>query len=263
LPGATSSAVGRARSPRQLGSARGTPPHRHAFRLFWFIFWPAAALLPAAAQWIWRERGDPAVRFCLAWLVPSFLVFEAVATKLPHYPLPVYPAVAALLGGAVAAHRLAGGWLLARAPAIFAAAGGILVAIALLVAMDRLAGGITPLAIAVAVLAVAVAAASIFVAWKAAAPAGIGSSPVAALPIHVLAFGLAAPAVAGLWLTPRIAAALARNAPCSNRARRFRRVSGGEPRLHHRHRHQGSSTARARPISSPGRLPRRPRRCRQ
>ncbi len=37
------------------------------------------------------------VRFLLAWLVPSWIVFELVMTKLPHYVLPLYPAIAILI----------------------------------------------------------------------------------------------------------------------------------------------------------------------
>jgi 4-amino-4-deoxy-L-arabinose transferase-like glycosyltransferase len=37
----------------------------------------------------------------LAWLVPSWIVFELVVTKLPHYVLPLYPAIAILIAGAV------------------------------------------------------------------------------------------------------------------------------------------------------------------
>lgn len=43
-----------------------------------------------------RLRGRPGELFCLAWIVPSWIVFELVATKLPHYTLPLYPAVALL-----------------------------------------------------------------------------------------------------------------------------------------------------------------------
>jgi 4-amino-4-deoxy-L-arabinose transferase-like glycosyltransferase len=39
----------------------------------------------------------PAVRFLLAWIVPSWIVFELVITKLPHYVLPLYPAIAILI----------------------------------------------------------------------------------------------------------------------------------------------------------------------
>jgi len=38
-------------------------------------------------------------------LVPSWIVFEAVITKLPHYVLPLYPAIAFLTAGAVESTR--------------------------------------------------------------------------------------------------------------------------------------------------------------
>src|SRR4051812_1668577 len=57
--------------------------------------WIVLAGLPAA----WRDRLNPPTRFLLAWVVPSWLVFEAVQTKLPHYTLPLFPALM-LLGAA-------------------------------------------------------------------------------------------------------------------------------------------------------------------
>jgi 4-amino-4-deoxy-L-arabinose transferase-like glycosyltransferase len=42
----------------------------------------------------------------LAWLVPSWLVFELVVTKLPHYVLPLYPAIAILIARAIDARAL-------------------------------------------------------------------------------------------------------------------------------------------------------------
>jgi 4-amino-4-deoxy-L-arabinose transferase-like glycosyltransferase len=50
-----------------------------------------------------REKG---ARFLLAWIVPSWIVFELVVTKLPHYVLPVYPAIAILIAGVVDPHLL-------------------------------------------------------------------------------------------------------------------------------------------------------------
>jgi 4-amino-4-deoxy-L-arabinose transferase-like glycosyltransferase len=38
----------------------------------------------------------------LAWLIPKWIAFELMPTKLPHYVLPVYPALALLAGQAAA-----------------------------------------------------------------------------------------------------------------------------------------------------------------
>jgi 4-amino-4-deoxy-L-arabinose transferase-like glycosyltransferase len=46
---------------------------------------------------VWRHRSEPPMRFLLAWVVPCWIVFELVVTKLPHYVLPLYPAVAILI----------------------------------------------------------------------------------------------------------------------------------------------------------------------
>jgi 4-amino-4-deoxy-L-arabinose transferase-like glycosyltransferase len=74
----------------------GAPPGYYLV-LFWLTFWPAAPLAAVAAPAVWRHRREPTTRFLLAWLVPSWIVFELVVTKLPHYVLPLYPAIAILI----------------------------------------------------------------------------------------------------------------------------------------------------------------------
>jgi 4-amino-4-deoxy-L-arabinose transferase-like glycosyltransferase len=69
--------------------------------LFFVTFFPALMLAGLAAPAVWAVRREPAARFLLAWLVPSWIVFELVVTKLPHYVLPLYPAIAILIAGAV------------------------------------------------------------------------------------------------------------------------------------------------------------------
>ena len=78
----------------------GAPPGLYIL-LFFVTFFPASALAIPAAPAIWSMRREPAVRFLLAWLVPSWIVFELVPTKLPHYVLPLYPAIAILIAGAI------------------------------------------------------------------------------------------------------------------------------------------------------------------
>jgi len=120
--------LGRAGSARE---GHWGPPGYHLVLLV-VLFWPGSLLTALAVGRAFRRglRGSwrriRAVRstrrpeaFLLAWLVPSWIVFELSFTKLPHYTMPLYPAVAmltargvfaamssALPGVAKAVHRL-------------------------------------------------------------------------------------------------------------------------------------------------------------
>ncbi len=74
----------------------GAPPGSY-LGIFWLTFWPVAPLALLAAPFAFRERRDDGVALLLAWIVPFWLILEAVPTKLPHYVLPLYPAIAILI----------------------------------------------------------------------------------------------------------------------------------------------------------------------
>ena len=90
--------------------SHGAPPGVYLL-LFWITFWPGAPLAGMAAPAIWRARREPGAQFLLAWLIPSWIVFEVVLTKLPHYVLPLYPAIAILTVGALERRVLSRSWL--------------------------------------------------------------------------------------------------------------------------------------------------------
>jgi len=90
--------------------SHGAPPGMY-FLLFWITFWPGAPLAGMATPAIWRARREPGAQYLLAWLIPSWIVFEVVMTKLPHYVLPLYPAIAILVIGALERQVLARNWL--------------------------------------------------------------------------------------------------------------------------------------------------------
>ena len=78
--------------------------------LTWATFWPSCLfLLPGLAFAIRASKNKQTLnspvsktaRLLLCWSVPFFLVFEIVPTKLPHYTLPVYPALALMAAAAV------------------------------------------------------------------------------------------------------------------------------------------------------------------
>jgi len=78
----------------------GAPPGFYVV-LFFVTFFPASVLAPGAVPAIWTARREPTAYFLLAWLVPAWIVFELVPTKLPHYVLPLYPAIAILVAGVI------------------------------------------------------------------------------------------------------------------------------------------------------------------
>src|ERR1700726_789619 len=85
--------------------SHGAPPGYYVV-LFFATFFPASILAGLAAPAVWAKRREAPIRFLLAWLVPSWLVFELSVTKLPHYVMPLYPAIAILIAGAVEAKAL-------------------------------------------------------------------------------------------------------------------------------------------------------------
>jgi len=90
--------------------SHGAPPGLYLV-LFWITFWPGAPLAAMAAPAAWRARREPGAQYLLAWLVPSWIVFELVLTKLPHYVLPLYPPIAILTVGALERRVLSRSWL--------------------------------------------------------------------------------------------------------------------------------------------------------
>ncbi len=91
--------------------AHGGFPGYYTLLLPLLIF-PATYALPAAARLVWgaarRARNDPShagLRFLAAWAGATFLAFELLPTKLVHYTLPAYPAIALMCGAGLMAMR--------------------------------------------------------------------------------------------------------------------------------------------------------------
>jgi 4-amino-4-deoxy-L-arabinose transferase-like glycosyltransferase len=88
------------------------PPGFHLVALA-ATFFPATIGLIPGAMLAWGALRAPAsdgaqagLRFLIAWAVPTWAVFELLPTKLAHYMLPTFPALALLAGaGLVAAEE--------------------------------------------------------------------------------------------------------------------------------------------------------------
>ncbi|HWA63343.1 MAG TPA: glycosyltransferase family 39 protein, partial [Caulobacteraceae bacterium] len=96
-------ALGGDLAPKLVGGqeSHGAPPLTYAL-ISPLLTFPMILMVPAAAVGAWRGRAEPGVRFALCWLIPSWIAFELFPTKLPHYVLPTFGAVAWLAAGALA-----------------------------------------------------------------------------------------------------------------------------------------------------------------
>jgi 4-amino-4-deoxy-L-arabinose transferase-like glycosyltransferase len=193
--------------------SHGAPPGTYLLALS-ATMWPFSVLLGVAGVAGWRGRGDPAIRFLLAWIVPAWLLFELVPTKLPHYLLPVYPAVALLAGAALANGGEVAGrkWLDVAVFGLWA-----IVGLALVIVLIGLPIGWGQ---GVEVISLAPAAATIGFGLVLLRQLRSGFSPSAAVVIPLLAVLVFAPSYAvllpsldTLWLSRSAAALVAEHAP--------------------------------------------------
>jgi 4-amino-4-deoxy-L-arabinose transferase-like glycosyltransferase len=81
--------------------SHGAPPFYY-LTLAMVTFWPGSLYLAPTLIRGWQRHEQPLVRFLLAWIVPAWVAMELIPTKLPHYVLPLYPALALLAAGAIA-----------------------------------------------------------------------------------------------------------------------------------------------------------------
>jgi 4-amino-4-deoxy-L-arabinose transferase-like glycosyltransferase len=174
---------------------------------FFATFWPAAILAVIAVPFAWAHRRENAVAFLLAWIVPSWLVLEAVPTKLPHYVMPLYPAIAVIAATALARGFVGPQRAGAKAAALlipFIPAG---IAIALAVAASSLDDTLPWAGFGVLMISAAISLA----AWRCFSqhePRRAALLAVAAsVPLSIGVFAFTQPVLRSLKLSPRLAEA--------------------------------------------------------
>lgn len=202
-----SAAVAGDLAPKLRGGHEGhfAPPGLHLLLLPVLIF-PAAFVLPGAALAAWGRRAEPAVRFALCWLIPSWLVFEATPTKLAHYTLPLYPAIGLLIAAAIERPSSLGG---RRVGAVLGLGVGLALASLGPLAVWRFqAWAVLPWAAAAAAAGLAAAAGGAWALWRGAVDRAVWTGVAGTLVAHGLLLGLVAPNLNGLWVSRDAAAAL-------------------------------------------------------
>lgn len=185
---------------------------------FGIAAFPGAWIVLCALPQAWADRLSPPTRFLLAWVVPSWLVFEAVQTKLPHYTLPLFPALM-LLGAAWAMDPVRQmpprWWRWAAVATLVGVAAGL--GTAAQGAAFYLLRGPLPAALLLVPVLVALVVLLLRATWRRGMGGGWGRAgllgALLAVPVYALVLEGVVPRLTPMWVAPRLAAAVAGAAP--------------------------------------------------
>ncbi len=188
--------------------SHGAPPGYY-LALASVTLWPATLFALPGVGWAIVNRKDPVLRYLLAWAGACWLMFEIVPTKLPHYILPAYPAVAFM--GALWAMRPRGedepGWLKTlRYIAAFQFLLGVLAFAAAAFVLPHYFGGHeTVWLVGGAVMGTALGLSAIaLVLQRRTVPASVCAVTAAVIFYPMVVWGLA-PQIPDVWMSPHLA----------------------------------------------------------
>ncbi|WP_291842562.1 glycosyltransferase family 39 protein [Maricaulis sp.] len=212
-------------------------PPGYYLGLFSLTFWPGSLFFVFAGHWAWTNRRDAATRYLIAWIVPAWIVYELIATKLPHYVMPVYPAMACLAVAAILAPGQARSPLWVRIGAglyalVWLATSGLVAGLGA-AALNWSEGRLSPLLIlaGAAIFLAALGALILYLTGR--RPAALASGLIAGGLAVTTVYGATLPRLDTLWLTPRIVAAVDAHGACDTT--RLVTSAFREPSLVYRH----------------------------
>jgi len=198
--------------------SHGAPPGYY-LAAFPLTFWPGSLFAAFAAPFVWAKRREPAVRFCLCWIAPTWIVFEMILTKLPHYVLPTYPAIACLAAAGLLApdtgDRARWRVHLMRAFATVWLVLGVALASLLPVATWVFEAHVDPVGVLTALLVVPLLIVTLLLLRHGKSIRAVACAAGAALMLYASAYSYQLPHLQTIWMSPRIAEAVGRAKPCA------------------------------------------------
>lgn len=196
--------------------SHGAPPLTHLAAAL-ATFWPLPAFTLLALPMLAGLRRAPAVVFLLCWIVPSWLVFELTATKLPHYTLPLLPAIAILTALLLSRLDEAGevpgkAWRIGAAALFIIPVAGV--AVASLALAPLLGVWPSPPGVVIALIALVPGLAAMRHLARGAAVAALPSALGAAILVIIATWGFTLPGLSPIWISPRLAETVREIAGC-------------------------------------------------
>lgn len=184
--------------------SHGKPPLFH-LAILPLTFWPASLFLWPAGVYAFKNRSTPVVKFLLAWLLPTWIFFECMPTKLPQYVLPLFPALALLSALAVTSQSKEGipdKWV--RILQILWAILSIGIGLSMVLMSWTLLSIITPVSILILTVIIILTGISVYYAFKGNYENGIITLFIMAAIIYPLIFEKLLPSLKPAWITTTV-----------------------------------------------------------
>ena len=188
--------------------SHGAPPGYYLV-LVTLTFWPAILFVTPGLGAAIRRNADAATRFLICWAGASWLMIEAVPTKLPNYILPAYPPLAILAAVWMLLPRdeNAPAWqgVLRWLAALQFAIGATALAAAPILAAAKYGDGVSWWLIALAVTSALLALTALLIYLRDAKVAAFLVASLAVLVAYPTLTMGAAPRLQRIWISPRAA----------------------------------------------------------
>ncbi len=214
--------------------SHGAPPGTYLL-LLGATFWPGSLAVGLGVDRGFRRRERYTERFCLAWLVPTFFFFELMPTKLPHYVLPTYPALALLVAGAVidAPANLSTTLRTAviRTGFVFWGLFTLTAGVVIIAAATSLGGGIDASVVCAALAAALIAVLCVQLCWTGQLVRASWVAVVGSVALFAPLLQWVLPDLHALWLSPAASAAIMRQTDRVDGSRPLVAVGYDEPSL--------------------------------
>ncbi|WP_122520016.1 ArnT family glycosyltransferase [Pannonibacter phragmitetus] len=194
--------------------SHGAPPLTHLAAML-VVFWPLPAFLTLAAPRIWALRSLPLVQFCAAWFFPAWVVFELVATKLPHYTMPLLPALALPVALVIVDERPATGRVLRWIAAVLLALLPVAIAAASVAGPLFLGDWPSPPGVVFCVIAAVISVWASIRLLRGDMTGALWRSSAAAVAMTTGFWGFVGPGLSTIWVSPRLVVAISEGAGCT------------------------------------------------
>nr|WP_321483187.1 glycosyltransferase family 39 protein [uncultured Cohaesibacter sp.] len=179
-------------------------------------FWPISVFFILSVVWIWKQRAQRTVFFALAWVLPAWIIFELVPTKLPHYVLPALPALAILMAEALEARATSWASLWGRIVSLLIPIVAVILGLGAPIGLIFMEGSINPAAFGLGLVASGLGLLSYAILTRGRVMAAFALTCLIAPVLYLSLHGTIFPELRSVWISNQLQESINMVKPCES-----------------------------------------------